>query len=81
MLLPTFFTAKINCEISKVTLTAFKKKKENVVIEDAGMTIGEMLKKLATKRPEAGKRLTISEYRELKNVNKAFKKLVARYQQ
>lgn len=79
MLLPTFFTARISCEISKTAIFAFEKKRENVMIEDAGMTIGEMLKKLTQMRPQPGKKLSLYEYRELKNVNRAFKKLITRY--
>ncbi len=80
MLLPNFFTTQINSNISKTVKTAFEKKRENVVIEDAGMTIGEMLKKLNDMRPKIGKKLSVSEYKELSNINKAFHKLITRYQ-
>jgi hypothetical protein len=77
MQLPLYFTKQVNSDISKVIKLAFDKKKEDVVIVPTGMSIFSMLNNLNGMRPD--KKLTIDEYRDLRDATKAVSTLIKRY--
>lgn len=69
MKLPLYFTNKVNGDISKTIKSAFEKKKEEVVVKATGSTVFSLLKALSKIRPTG--KLTVEEYKEISNANKA----------